>query len=170
MSFSLIDGNLTVRGALSSESLSIPALTVTDAMVSATAGISAAKLEHEFRPTYAQEASANNAAETRVVWTARAAGVVQAFEVGLVTPPDTASGSGGRTAIVDLKKNGTTILSATVTLNSTTVAYALSTATISSSAYVDGDVFTVVVTAGVGTTGTYPKGVFAAMTVREAAA
>lgn len=170
MSTNTIDGDLRVKGRVLAETISVDSPAWDDGDIAANAAIDAGKLDHEHRPTISQEATANAVAGTYIVHTARAAGSIEAFECGLVTPPDTASGSGGRTAIFDLKKNGTTVLSGPVTLNSTNTAYIVAAGSLSVLSYVDGDVITVAITLGAGSTGTHAKGVFASVTLREAAA
>jgi hypothetical protein len=157
---STLNSDLRVLGHLTANTMSIPAASVSNSSVKADAALDASKLVHEHRGRIAQGIAANAAAQSEVVHVARAAGTLEQFVVGLVTPPDTASGSSGRTATFDLKKNGTTVLSATVVLDSTNVAYVVEAATISVSAYVAGDVFTVIITVG-GSVGTHALGVFA---------
>jgi hypothetical protein len=75
-------------------------------------------------------------------------------------------GPGGGSCTIDLKKNGTSVLSGAVTLDSTTAAYALKDGTVTTPAYAAGDVFEVQVASP---SGTKPKGVFARAVLREAA-
>jgi hypothetical protein len=67
---------------------------------------------------------------------------------------------------VDLQKNGVSILSAPVTLNSSGTNYVSQAATISSAGLVAGDVLEVVTVATAGG-GTLPTGVFAAARITE---
>lgn len=69
---------------------------------------------------------------------------------------------------VDLKKNGTSVLTSTVTIDHTVAAYTQVAASIATNTYVAGDVFEVVVTATAGG-GTLPQGLFVALITREAA-
>lgn len=154
------DGDVRVDGNLSATTMTVPSASIGDSQVKSDALIAASKLQHEHRPPYAQSSGANAAAETKAIFTAKATGVLQSFQVGQIVPPDTAAGSSGRTVTFDLKKNGTTVLSAAVTLNSTNAAYALTSATLSVVNFVAGDVFTVVVTVG-GSAGTHSLGPFA---------
>jgi len=169
MALNICEGDLQVKGQLVPQSISYPPAGITDAAIAALAAIAASKLQHEHRKEYSQEASANNAAETKGIFIARFAGNVVAFQVELILAPDTAAGSSGRTATVDLKKNGTSILSAPITLNSINTPYVAVNATISTPGYSAGDSFTVVVANG-GSVGTYPKGVTAQATFNEAGA
>jgi hypothetical protein len=163
---SRFDSDLQVDGHLTAKSMSIPASSIDDEDIKAGANIDPTKMRHEFRARYTQEASGNAAAATTVLHNARAAGTVNGVKVGLVTPPDTAVGSSGRTATIDIKKNGTTILSATVTLDSTNTAYVAVAGTVSSAAYSAGDTFTAVQTVG-GSAGTHAKGVFVELSLYE---
>ena len=84
-----------------------------------------------------------------------------AIEAGVVV-----QAAGAATVTVDLRKNGTTILSGVITLNNTHVAYAEVAGTISSARYVTGDVFEIVLTATAGG-GTLPQGVYVNTIFRE---
>jgi hypothetical protein len=69
---------------------------------------------------------------------------------------------------VDEKKNGTTILSGTVTIDNGDVAYSKTSAALSVTSYVAGDVIEVVQTVSAGT-GTLPQGMTTTVVMREAA-
>lgn len=165
----VINGDLQVRGHLAPNSMSLPASAVTNASVAADAAIDVSKLKHEHRARLSQGVAANATAQNEVRYVARAAGTVEEFVAGLVTPPNTATGGGGRSATVDLKKNGTTVLSGVITLDSTNVAYVVEAGTISVIPYVAGDVFTIEVALGGGSTGTHVVGLFAEAVFYEAA-
>lgn len=102
-------------------------------------------------------------AERRVIHVARAAGNVIAFETGPVV-----AAIGDSTATVDLRKNGTTILTGTITIDSADAAFTKLPGVIATAPYVLGDVFEVVITIAAGT-GTLPQGVFASAVFREGA-
>lgn len=157
-----IEGDVHVAGALSSNTMNIPAGTVVNADVSASAAIAATKLQHQHQPNYSQETGTNVAAEEYIIHTVYGAtGTIVAFEAGIVTIP-----SGDRTAVVDLHKNGATVLSAPITLDSGNTTLIVEGGTISSAALVDGDVLEVVVTLG-GSSGTNPQGLFVSSIIRE---
>lgn len=158
-----VEGNLTITGRCSPQYLDIPANTVIDDDVSGSADIAAEKLEHYHQKTYSQ---ANTAAadETRMLHVAMAAGEVLAFEAGSI-----AKAVGDATCTVDLKKNGSSILSAVITLDNANTNRVTEAATIASAAYVDGDVFEVVIDGTIGT-GTLPTGVFCCAKFQEKAA
>lgn len=162
----VIPNDVHVTGRLTAGTMTVAADSVSNGSVVSTAAIQAEKLEHRHHKTLGQEATANAAAEERIIHVARGAGTLEEFTVGLITPPDTALAS-GRSAIVDLKKNGTTILSAPVTLSSTNAFATPVAGAIASAAYVVGDRFTIAITLGGGSTGTHAKGVYGQMTAHE---
>jgi hypothetical protein len=157
-----IVGDLHVAGNLTADSLAVPNSSVTNEKVAAGAGIDASKLDHQNIVVFAQ-ANTTAAAETRAVYVAHAAGTIEEFEAGSI-----AACTGNATITVDLKKNGTTVLSAVITLDSGNTAYVVEAGTVSSAAYVAGDVLTVVVAVNAGT-GALGTGVFARAMLREAA-
>jgi hypothetical protein len=147
--------SLNVTGQLRAGSVVLPADCVTDTNVNGSSPLAAAKTRHRHLRTLAQAHGTAATAERRVVHVAHAAGTVSAFRVGPVV-----AAVGDSTATLDLYKNGTTVLSGTVVVNSSKAAYSKTTGTVSSAAYVAGDVFEVVQTISAGT-GTLPQGVFA---------
>lgn len=159
--------NLFVEGNIQGKSNTPSAGSVIDSSVAANAGIQASKLQHQHQLSYSQ-GNVNAVADQKVVHVVRGAtGTLESFSVGLITPPDTASG--GKTAIVNLLVNGVSVLTAAITLDSTAVSRNLAAATITTSAIVAEDVIEVAVTLGAGSTGTAPIGVFAALVIRESA-
>jgi len=152
MSQTLIEGTpITLRGSVIVDgTIGLPASSVVNASVSASAAIDASKLEHRFRALYTQpNTTATSVTET--IYIAEAAGTVNLFEAGSIV-----ACIGAATVTVDLKKNGSTILSAVITLDSANTAYVVESGTINSAAYVAGDWFTIVTvaTAGGGTIAT----------------
>lgn len=152
MAQTLIEGStITLRGATVFDgSASLPASSVTNAAVAAAAGIDASKLEHRHRPLYTQP-NTTATSVTQVIYVAKAAGTVNSFRAGSI-----AACAGAATITVDLKKNGSTILSAVITLDSSNSNYVPEAGTVNTAAYVADDVFTIVTvaTAGGGTIGT----------------
>lgn len=158
---SRINGNMYVDGALGAKSLSVPAGSIVDASVNAAAAIAATKCKQRRHKNYAQP-NTTATAETRVIHTVYGAtGTVQSFKAGSI-----GANVGAATITVDLKKNGTTILSAAISLTSSTSALAEVAGTISSAGLVEGDVLTVVTTATAGG-GTLGTGLFAEIVVDE---
>ena len=157
-----MEGDVHVAGALSANSMSIPDGTVGNDDVASDADIAATKLQHQYQKNYSQESGTTVAAEEYIIHTVYgAAATVVAFEAGLITIPD-----GDRTVTVDLHKNGTTILSAAIVLDSGNTTYVVEGATISSPTLADGDVLEVVVTIG-GSSGSNPAGLFVNCVIRE---
>lgn len=155
-----IAGDLIVTGGLAVGSLTLPSSSVVNASVAAGADIDAAKFIHPIRVTEAQDNVAA-ADETRIIHVARRAGTVVSFRAGSI-----AIAVGNAIATVDLKKNGTTVLSAVITLDNANTNRVAEAGTINTAAYVAGDVFEWVVVDTIGT-GTLPTGVFCHMEALE---
>jgi len=131
------EGDLHVTGNVSCGTLDYPALSLVNADVSASAAIAYTKLGHKHNKTYAQ--AGNSVDETKVIHVVHGATcTLLNFECGVVTA------FVGDSCTIDLKKNGTTVLSAVVTLDDGDAAYAKVAGTISTAGGVDGDVYTVV--------------------------
>lgn len=158
---SYLDGDFHVRGALSAESFAPPAGSIDNAAIEPDAGVLATKLEHQYKPTYAQVGTAlSNAAQ--VIHIVRGAtGTLVRFRAGSIL-----ANVGDSTVTIDLKKNGTTMLSAPITLDSGDAAYDLIEATLASSVLVADDVLSITVVATVGT-GTLATGLFVEAEIRE---
>lgn len=139
----------------------VPANSFGDAQIGTINPIQAIKLKHQYVPVYAQPHGVAAVTERKVVHVARSAGDVQAIEAGIVV-----AAAGAATVTVDLRKNGTTILSSVITLDNANVAYAEEAGTISSAPYVAGDVFELVVVATAGG-GTLPQGLYVDTVFRE---
>jgi hypothetical protein len=151
---SRIESDLFVAGTLTARSFSPPALSVGNAAVAsaaAGAGISDLKLEHQHHFAYAQ---ANTTAVTITIPVKAVYGTVGAL-ISLKAGTIVAC-IGAATITVDLKKNGTTMLTAPITLNSSNTARVMAAATISVTAMAAGDFLELVITAtaGGGTIGT----------------
>ena len=160
MATTIIEGDVLIRGALAPESFTAPPQSVSSDAVKTGANIDADKLESR---VYASHAQPNTAAttETRSLFVARRPGTVNSVIAGSI-----AKAVGDSTVTVDVKKNGTTILSAVITLDNANTARVGEAGTVNVSAFVAGDWFEVVITATVGT-GTLPTGVFVQMEVDQ---
>jgi hypothetical protein len=132
-----------------------------DPQMGATNPVDATKLKHQYVPTYAQPNGTAAVTERKAVHVARSAGTVAAIEAGIVT-----AAVGAATVTVDLRKNGTTILTSVITISVAQAAYARVAGAIASAAYIAGDVFELVVTATAGG-GTLPQGLFVDTVLRE---
>jgi len=157
----IIDGDWTVRGTLNCEAIALPqnSLTSTD-QIRAGINIPADKTEQRFFPTWSQPNTAATT-ETRTLFVARRAGTLNEVVAGSI-----AKAVGDSTVTVNVRKNGTTVLAAVITLDSTNTARVLEAGSVTSSAFVAGDWFDVVITATVGT-GTLPTGVFVQLEVDQ---
>lgn len=143
--------------------VTLPQSCVGDAQFSSVAPLTADKQQHQYPQRHTQAHGTAAAAERRVVHVAKSAGQVADFLAGVVV-----ACVGDSTISVDLRKNGTTVLSAAVGLSSANAAFAKVTGTISVANYAPGDVFEVVVTVSAGT-GALGQGLFAQAVFREAA-
>lgn len=151
-----------VKGNLNPRTMSYPANSITNAAVSSTAGIETNKLRHRFRSTYSQPNTAATA-EVRVLHVVRLPGLIRDVKVGSV-----AAAIGDSTTTVDVKKNGVTVLTATVVLDNANTARVVEAGTVDSAVddVVAGDVIEAVITISAGT-GTLPTGVFVSIEVDE---
>jgi hypothetical protein len=164
MATSRIEGDQYINGVLTPKQFSPPASCITDAAIAAGAGIDASKVDHQHHPGFSQPNAAATS-ETRAIFVCRGnAGSVEALKVGSI-----GVAVGNATVTVDLKKNGTSILTGVVTLNSSNTARVSVSGTLTgSNALVAGDLLEIVIVATIGT-GTLPTGVYAFATVNEEA-
>lgn len=158
------EGDWHCNGTASFKTLNIPDSTVVNADVSSTADVGQEKLEHQHAKHYSQ---ANSAAsdETRMVHVVYgASGTILDFRAGSI-----AKAVGDSTCTFDLKKNGTTCLSAVITLDNANTNRVAEAGTLSVTTLANGDVLEVVIDATIGT-GTLPTGVFCELRLKEKAA
>lgn len=147
--------------AASFSSISLPSGAVGNSSIATAAGIEAEKLEHHHSVTGNQPNTAATT-ETRVIHSVYGTtGDVLAFEAGSIV-----AATGNATVTLDLKKNGTTILTSVVTLDSANTAYIVEAGSIDTAPVVDGDVLSVVIVATVGT-GALPTGLFYNLRLNE---
>jgi hypothetical protein len=150
------------RGLVQFLSILLPSGSVTAANIAAAAGVEATKLEHQHREIYRQESDTTVVSEDRVVHVVKGTtGNLKTFRAGSVV-----ANAGAATITVDLHKNGSTILTAPISLDNGDSAYDLVAGVISSEPVVADDVLEVVVVATAGG-GTIGKGVFASLDVHE---
>jgi hypothetical protein len=160
---SMIQGDQYFNGNVGMKTLSPPAGCITNAAIEALAGIDATKVDHQHRMVYSQP-NTTATSETRMLFVCYGAtGTVIAFRAGSIVAALTTA-----TVTLDLKKNGTSILTGVITLDNANTARVVEAATISSASLVTGDVLEVVITATAGG-GTLPTGVFCSLTVNEEA-
>ena len=161
MAQSRFEGDAYFAGNLGAKTFSPPAGSITNAAVAALAGIDSTKLEHQHRVGWSQ-ANVTAAAETRVVYVCYGtAGTILDFRAGSI-----AKAVGDSTVTVDLRKNGTTVLSSVITLDSGNTNRVVEAGTISSGTLVAGDLLEVVIAVSAGT-GTLATGVYAQAVINE---
>ena len=159
-----LDGPMIIGGAVSfTGPVGLPASTVTPAQLNADTAdpIPSEMSEQQICKTYATSGTAASA--TVPIHVAEGDGALVALRCGSI-----AIAIGAATVTVDLKKNGTTVLSSVVTLDSANTARILEDATISSAAYSEDDFFELVIVATAGG-GTIPTGLIVQLVAREAA-
>uniref|UniRef100_A0A6H1ZW96 Uncharacterized protein n=1 Tax=viral metagenome TaxID=1070528 RepID=A0A6H1ZW96_9ZZZZ len=132
---------------------SLPAGFVTNAMVQASAGIEAEKLESYQVSVHAQAGTC--VTETKVLAIIRGA---TGLSLG-VEATNAVACSGSSTVTCDVKKNGASILSAAITLNSSSSTTVPVEGTVGTTALVDGDIITSVITANQSGTDALASGV-----------
>lgn len=164
----IVPGNLQVGGQLTAGSMTAPDNSVADAAVQTPTdmddAIDANKVKHENVRTWTDhelEIDEESVAKEGYMWCASAAGTIVSIAMGSVVVA-----TGDNTLTIDVKKNGTTILSSTVVLDSSNTNYIVEDGTLSVTTFVDGDVFTVHLTLG-GSSGAHAKGAFIRMVVQH---
>jgi len=157
MSGLILDGDIQIRGNLNCNSITLPQNAIDNSsQIKAGTNLNADKLEQRFFPAWSQPNSAAST-ETRTLFVARRPGTVNEVIAGSI-----AKASGDAVVTLDVKKNGTTILNAVITLDNANTNRLVELGSVTSSAFVAGDWFEVVITA-TANTGTLPTGVFLQM-------
>jgi hypothetical protein len=160
-----LDDDLYVDGNLSAKTVTLPASSVTDAMIAGSAGIKSTKVQQVRNLHWAFQDSTVTAAVCRQIVHALygATGTILDFSVGAVT-----ANVGGATVTIDLKKNGSSILTGTFTLDNTTPAFTLkANPGLTSSSLVAGDILEAAITSATAGGGTIAKGVFCRLVLNE---
>ena len=150
------------------QNITLPAGQIVNADVNSAAAIDTGKLRHRTHLTYCQSNGTAVVADENAVFVsygATSACAIVAGKCGIQTLMTTGSGD-DKTVTVDVKKNGTTILTAPYELNKSKTAKVSYNLVFASTALVAGDVISVVVTVG-GSTGTQGQGVFVTLVVDE---
>lgn len=146
-----LNHDVYVNGNLGAKTFSPPAGCIGNAAIAAGAGLAATKLQHQHEITYGQPGGAISFTERKVIHVIKGAtGNVLNFRAGIRT-----ACVGAATITFDLQKNGSSILTAVITVDNTKTAYQLTEAAIATPAVVQGDVLeaVIVATAGGGTLG-----------------
>lgn len=149
---SQITDDLVVNGRLTPKYFDPPVGSIGNAAIQSSAQLPATTLRHHLHKAYSQPNTTATTA-TLPLHVARFAGTVEQLVAGSI-----AACAGAATITVDLKKNGTSVLTAVITLDSANTARVVESATLDPALvdYVAGDFFELVVTAtaGGGTLGT----------------
>ncbi len=157
-----VDEDGFFKGAVRFLQILLNAGCVSNTHVATDAAIVASKMQHQHRSGYAQESATSAADEARVIHVVKGqTGQVLTFKVGAVV-----ANIGAAVVDVDLLKNGVSILTAAVQIDSGNAAYALVDATIDTDTLVEGDVLEVSIDGTAGG-GTLAKGVFCYLDVIE---
>lgn len=157
---SKIDGNLVVTDNINCKTLTAREGGITNAAIAAAAAIAATKIQKPRLLRYWKAGTA--ASESVPIYVCLGAtATLQSIKVGSI-----AIAVGSATVTVDLKKNGTTVLSAVVTLNSANTARVAVDGTITVPGAVVGDFYELVITA-TAAGGTIPTGLFVEVEVFE---
>lgn len=161
MATSRFEGDFHVAGNLGCKTFTPPLNCIKNASIEADAGIDADKLEHRFTRGWSQP-NTTATAETRTIHVVYGAtGNVVAFRAGSI-----AKCVGDSTVTVDLKKNGSSILTSVITLDSGNTNRVVEAATISSASLAVGDWLEIVIAISAGT-GTLATGVYAEAIIDE---
>lgn len=155
------EGSVNIPERLTVGYFDPPAQSIDNAAIKTGAGIQAEKLEH-WTPIHWQKDG--SVASATVVLCRIHGATADSFEV---YAGSVAVAIGDSTVTVDIKKNGTTMLTGSpVTFNSSNVAYTAVTLNPTTTTAVVGDVITAVLVATVGT-GTLPTGFFISGRINE---
>ena len=158
---SQVNDDLRVKGRLQADAIDLPANSVVNATVSSGSPLDTTKVDHQHVPVGSQVHGSAAVNERRVIHVAHGDGTVADFVAGIVV-----AAVGAASVTVDLRKNGASILNAAISITNANTAYQKVVATFSSTAYVVGDVFEVVIVATAGG-GTLPQGLFWKALFRE---
>lgn len=153
-------GDYACTGTFSPRALTIPAGSILNAAVGASAAIAATKLCHRVYKIVSQP-NTTATSVTQLIHLALAAGVLHKLRAVVQV-----AAIGGATITIDLQKNGVSVLSAPMSITSALAANVYLDATITTSDYVADDVFKLVITAAAGG-GTIPTGLLVQLSADE---
>lgn len=150
-----------VQGSLRCKTFTPPAGCIGDAAINAGANVAATKTQHRWRALFNQVHGSIATAERRAVFYAYATGTITFVRAGSVV-----ACIGGATITIDVKKNGTSILTATIVLDNANTAYVVEAGSLSVTTLAIGDVLEVVQTVATGG-GTLGQAVFVVVGIDE---
>lgn len=158
----IVQGDVIQKGRFIPDSITMPADSILDAAIQAGANVSADKVEARVYAGWSQPNSTATA-ETRSLFVAKRAGTVTDVLAGSI-----AKAVGDSTVTVDVKKNGSTILSSTIVLDNANTNRVGEAGTLNGSLvdFVAGDWFETSIAISAGT-GTLPTGVFVQLEARQ---
>lgn len=158
----IVQGDVIQKGLFVPDSITMPANSVSDAAIPAGANVSADKVEARVYAGWSQPNSTATA-ETRSLFVAKRAGTITDVLAGSI-----AKATGDSTVTVDVKKNGTSIMTSTIVLDSTNTNRVGEVGALNGSlvAFVAGDWFETSIAISAGT-GTLPTGVFVQLEARQ---
>lgn len=159
-------GDLYVTGTLTPVRLTVPAGTIVDAAVGATAALADTKLVHRYNLSVQQTGTV--VAQTQYLRICRAAGNIRSVEAAITEAIATGA---DRTVTIDVQKSTgaaafATVLSATIVFTNVSVLRTVSVGTIASAALVDNDILKVTV-AVAGAAGAQATGLIVTVTIGE---
>jgi hypothetical protein len=148
---STLNGNTHIDGTLTCKAFTPPANCITKTSIPVGAGIEYTKTEHLHRAVYSQPNTAATSETKAIAHVVGATGTLLNFLAGSIAPC-----SGAATITIDLKKNGSSVLSAVITLDNANTARVAEAGTITTTGVAAGDLLEIVITAtaGGGTLGT----------------
>jgi hypothetical protein len=155
------EGDTIIDGALLARSITLPSNSVGNANVSAGSPLDTTKTIHRHTVTDNQKHGTATATERRVIHVAKEDGDLSSIVAGCVV-----ANIGAATITVDLYKNGSTVLTGVISLDSGDSAFDNVSGTFTATPYSAGDVFETVVTATAGG-GTLGQGLFVQVTFNE---
>lgn len=163
MPYMQIPADTHVKGNLSCETMTIPSSTLTNAGVASDAAIAATKMLHRWRPFLNQAHGSAGTSERRTVYEARGNATINFCRAVLSVAP-----SGAATHVIQVKKNGSDILSTAITLDNANANYTSEAAVgFTSASLVAGDTLEITVTATAGG-GTLGQGLLVYLDIDEA--
>lgn len=165
---SIFYNDVQVVGTFTASSMTLPSNSVNDSKVIAGANIAASKVIHQFPISYAQAPGSAIVAATLDLHIFRTTGVLFTVEAAITGAIAT---GGDRTVDVDVHwgDSGTsfaTALSSPIQFTNGSTLRAVSSATITTSAFGDGDLLRVVITVA-GSAGAQAEGLLVTLTVQE---
>lgn len=155
--------SLRVNGAFSCQSATLPSGCVTASNIVSAAGVEATKLQQQYARFYAQPHGTAATSERIPIHNVYGAtGTLVELVAGVVV-----AAAGAATVSIQLKKNGSNILSSALVIDNSNSAFAEeATTSFTSTSLVEGDVLELDITATAGG-GTLPQGLYVTLIVRE---